>query len=131
MEQHYDFNERNPGRIPPIGNNYLMHRFSNSTHCRDSTFCLDQIPKRIGSRPKMGSKPDGFTGWGLFFEESLDMFRLCIWGTAMFLVSLVFGVAWAKEKNSVQDGFAVASYILGFQVLAMGTIQQAISSKMV
>ena len=79
----------------------------------------------------MGSKPDGFTGWGLYFEESLDMFRFFLWGMAMFLVSLIFGVAWAASKQSVQDGFAVASYILAFEAFTMGTVQAAIAFKMI
>jgi hypothetical protein len=42
------------------------------------------------------------------------------------LLSLAFGIIWAAGKRSIQDGFAVASYILALQALAMGTVQVGI-----
>ena len=125
-EKHYDFHERVPGYIPPIGNRYLMHRFSNTAHCRDSTFCLTQIPKRVCGRPQYGSAPDHFTAWGLYFEETFDMTRLCLCGMVAFLLSLTFGIAWAVDKKNIQDGFAVASYILALGALTIGTVQVGI-----
>lgn len=103
-----------------------MHRFSNTSHCRDSTYCLAQIPKRVRERPQYGSAPDNFTAWGLYFEENFDMTRLCLCGTVAFVLSLVFGISWAAQKGSIQDGFAVASYILAFEALTIGTVQVAI-----
>jgi hypothetical protein len=125
-ETHYDFHERNPGYIPPIGNRYLMHRFSNSASCRDSTYCLSQIPKRVHGRPQFGSAPDHFTAWGLYFHETFDMTRLCLCGIVAFLISLAFGVVWAVDKKSIQDGFAVASYILALETLTISTVQVGI-----
>jgi hypothetical protein len=126
METHYDFHERIPGYIPPIGNRYLMHRFSNNAHCRDSTYCLSQIPKRVGGRPQLGFAPDHFTAWVLYFQETFDMVRLCFCGMTMFLISLVFGVVWAADQKNIQDGFAVASYILALEALTVGTVQVGI-----
>lgn len=100
-----------------------MHRFSNTTHCRDSTHCLTQIPKRVSGRPRYGSAPDHFTAWGLYFHEAFDIARLFLCGMIAFLVSLVFGIVWAADKKSIQDGFAVASYILAFEALTIGTVQ--------
>lgn len=125
-ETHYDFHERVPGYVPPIGNRYFMHRFSNSAHCGDSTFCLSQIPKRLHVRPHYGSAPDHSTAWGLYFHETLDLARLCLCGLFAFLFSLVFGVVWAVDKKSIQDGFAVASYILALEALTIGTVQVGI-----
>jgi hypothetical protein len=127
-ETHYDFHERAPGYIPPIGNRYLMHRFSNTAHCRDSTYCLNQIPKRVDGRPQCGFAPDHFTAWGLYFQENFDTTRLWLCSVVAFLLSLTFGIAWAVKKQSVQDGFAVASYILTLQALTIGTIQVGIGS---
>jgi hypothetical protein len=42
------------------------------------------------------------------------------------LLSLVFGIMWAAGKRSIDDGFAVASYILALQVLTVGTVQVGI-----
>jgi hypothetical protein len=125
-ETHYEFHERVPGYIPPIGNRYFMHRFSNSAHCRDSTYCLHQIPKRKHGRPRYGFAPDNSTAWGLYFHESFDMSRLCLCGMVAILLSLVFGIMWAAGKRSIDDGFAVASYILALQVLTVGTVQVGI-----
>ena len=44
----------------------------------------------------------------------------------MFLISLVFGAVWAADKESIQDGFAVASYILALEALTVGTVQVGI-----
>jgi hypothetical protein len=102
-----------------------MHRFSNSAHCRDSIFCLSQIPKRLSGRPQYGSPPDYTTAWGLYFHNDFDMAKLCLSGLVAFLVSLAFGVVLAANK-SIQDGFAVASYILALEALIIGTIQVGI-----
>jgi hypothetical protein len=53
------------------------------------------------------------------------MAKVCLCGLAAFLVSLVFGVMWAANK-SIQDGFAVASYILALEALTIGTVQVGI-----
>ena len=103
-----------------------MHRFSNIDHCRDSTQCLSQIPKRVHSRPQWGHPPDNFTAWGLYFQENFDAVRVCLCDIAAFALSLTFGVVWAIKMKSVQDGFAVASYILTLEALTVGTVQVAI-----
>jgi hypothetical protein len=54
------------------------------------------------------------------------MSRLCLCGMVAILLSLAFGIIWAAGKRSIQDGFAVASYILALQALAMGTVQVGI-----
>lgn len=130
-EKHYDFQERDPGIVPPIGNKYLMHRLSDPKHCKDSTFCLTQIPKRIDSPPRYGMTPDHFTAWGLYFQEGMDLELLCWWGLLAFSFSLIFGITWAIVKHSVQDGFVIASYILAFETIALGTAQVAVGLNMV
>lgn len=104
-----------------------MHRFTDPTHCGDDTLCLEQIPKRIRGRPQYGAAPDHFTAWGLYFQETVDMERLCACCIIAFLVSLLSGVLWATYKKSLQDGFAVASYILTFETMTIGTIQVGIA----
>jgi len=73
-----------------------------------------------------GQAPDNFTGWGLYFQEGIDLLRLCSWGFFAFVFSLSFGICWALRSKSVQDGFAIASYILAFEALVVGSIQAAI-----
>ena len=54
------------------------------------------------------------------------MTRLCLCGMVVFLINLVFGVVWAADKKNIQEGFAVASYILAFEALTVGTFQVGI-----
>lgn len=54
------------------------------------------------------------------------MARLCLCGMFSFVLSLAFGAAWAAQKKSIQDGFAVASYILALEALTIGTVQVAV-----
>lgn len=54
------------------------------------------------------------------------MAKICLWGLLGFLISLGFGVGWAVKTGGIQDGFAVASYVLAFETFTMGTIQLSI-----
>jgi hypothetical protein len=103
-----------------------MHRFATPACCRYDAFCLSRIPRRVGERPQYGLAPDHFTGWGLYFQETYNLTRLCICGIFAFLVSLAFGIAWATNTGSFQDAFAVASYVLALEALLVGLVQVAI-----
>jgi len=54
------------------------------------------------------------------------MVRLYFCGVVAFLLTLVFGVALAADKKSIQVGFTVATYILSLEALIIGTIQAGI-----
>jgi hypothetical protein len=79
-------------------------------------------------RPQYGVAPDHFIAWGLYFQEDYEMKRLVICGVVTFLISLIFGIVWATYRKSIQDGFTVASYILTFETLCIGTVQISIRS---
>jgi len=123
-EQHYDFHERIPGHIPPIGSDFLMHRFSDPCKCRNNTLCLKQFPKRVGQAPVLGQAPDMFTGWGIYLKDGWSGEKLCIWSFGLFVFSLIFGIVWSTtHKAAIQDAFAIASYILGALASGLGSFQ--------
>jgi hypothetical protein len=113
-KQHYDFHERNPSHIPPIDNDFLIHRFFNPNKCYDSKFCLQQFPKKIGQAPTLGQAPDMFTGWGIYLQDGWSAEKICLWSFGVFAISLIFGITWsATHKDAMSDAFTVASYVLG------------------
>jgi hypothetical protein len=103
-----------------------MHRFATPEHCRDDAFCLSQIPKRVGGKPQSGCAPDHDTGWGLYFQETFSLTKLCMCGICAVVVSLAFAIGLATDTSSLQDAFTVASYILALEVLLVGLLQVAI-----
>jgi hypothetical protein len=120
---HYIFDPRKPDRVPALGSNFLMHRFTSAKECYWDDICLRQIPKRAGERPTPGIDPDYHTGWGMHLKEGLSSERLCL--VALFGVgtSITFGTIWAACKGSLQDGFAVAGYIIAVEALGVAILQ--------
>jgi hypothetical protein len=100
-----------------------MHRFSSPKDCFHDDICLRQFPKRIGERPTPGIDPDLYTGWGVHLEQDLDLQRVCL--VLFFFVASggSFGLAWGICKRSLQDGFSIASFIVGTEAVAVATIQ--------
>ncbi|KAF4628030.1 hypothetical protein G7Y89_g10120 [Cudoniella acicularis] len=124
-DRHYSFDPRPPGLVPPFSSRFLKHRFKNPGWCRDSTVCLNQLPKRIERRPERGLPPDMFTGWGLYLQDDFSVRRICFWGLLGFIISLTFGISWSVKYGSISDGFAVAACILSFEAITLATIQFA------
>jgi hypothetical protein len=67
-----------------------------------------------------GIKP----GWGLQFVEGWNAKRIWIVCFVIFgLGSLATGTLWAVFKHSIQDAFALATYIVAFATVSVGTVQ--------
>jgi hypothetical protein len=115
--------------MPPIGNDILMHRFTSPINCFNDSFCLAQIPKRIGERPTPGIAPDYYVGWGMHLEHGLNLERLFLWILLGAVPSVLFGVLWAVFKKSIQDGFAVAAYIIAVETLGATVLQLLLAVK--
>jgi hypothetical protein len=126
---HYDFEPRKPDHVPPLGSDFMMHRFTSPKECFSDDVCLRQIPKRVREPPTPGIDPDYHTGWGMYLEEGLNLERLFLWILLGGGASLLFGVLWAIDKKSVQDGFAVAAYIIAVETLGATVLQLLLAVK--
>lgn len=77
----------------------------------NETLVLERLPKRITGElhGKVGELPEG---WGLQFQEGLDLGLLVGMVSIAFLASLLFAVLWSTLKGDLQGAFGVASYII-------------------
>jgi len=56
--------------------------------------------------------------------EGWDVKKIWIAGFLLFgLGSLLLGILWAVFGHSIQDAFAIASYVVSFATLSIGTVQ--------
>ncbi|KAI1669388.1 hypothetical protein L13192_06847 [Pyrenophora tritici-repentis] len=55
--------------------------------------------------------------------------EICPTNSAFLELYNIIGVAWAANKKSIQDEFAVATYILALEALIIGTVQMGIGSE--
>jgi hypothetical protein len=101
----------------------MMHCFKNPAACEDNFYCLEQFAKRVDGPPLPNQDPDHSIGWGLLLEIGFDWGRLIICLYIGIVSSLGFGIPWAIVRGSIQDGFAVATYIIGLEALAVATAQ--------
>ena len=126
--RHYTYDPRNPGRIPALDSDFLMHRFSSQINCFNDNICLRGFPKRIGERPTPGINPDLYTGWGMHLEQGLDLQRICLVLFFGIASGGTFGLVWGICK-SVQDGFAIASFIVGSEAVAVAILQILLTAR--
>jgi len=99
-----------------------MHLFQNPSHADESSFCLNRFPKKL--RQKLIYNGEVKPGWGLQFIEGWDMRK--IWTISFILFgfgSMLIGVLWGVYGRSIQDALAIASYIVAFATLSVGTLQ--------
>ncbi|EMD59331.1 hypothetical protein COCSADRAFT_257459 [Bipolaris sorokiniana ND90Pr] len=121
--KHYTCDPRKPDRTPPLGSDFLMHRFSSPKDCFQDNICLRQFPKRIRERPTPGVDPDLYTGWGVHLEQDMDLQRICLVLFFGIASAGTFGLVWGICKRSLQDGFSIASFVLGSEAIAVATLQ--------
>lgn len=128
---HYTFKPLAPGqRPPPIGCNQMMHLYAHPEHASDWRDLFPKVPRKIApplpaSAALARRKHEGNEnqGWGLCFIEGMSWWRFCLFGLAIVLTSMMFGIVWTVVQDDIQGGFGVASYMLGVQVLALGALQ--------
>ena len=101
-----------------------MHAFtcSESDHDLNDDTCYQQIPKRSNGRPTPGRSPDWDTGWGLEIEEGY-FDGLIFFLVGGFLIGSIFGLVWSVWKRDISSGFAVASWIMGSEAVAVAIAQ--------
>ena len=111
-----------PEIIPPIGERHLLHLFQNPDCADKESVCADRFPKKLREVLKCssGAKP----GWGLQLVEDWDWQKIWLIGFVFFgLGSFLIGIMWAVYNHSVQDAFAIASYVVAFGAVSVGTLQ--------
>ncbi|KAH8597178.1 hypothetical protein B0O99DRAFT_685090 [Bisporella sp. PMI_857] len=107
--------------IPPVGEHYLMHLFHHPEDYEDELITYNRLPKKRGSRLRIGHNVDVGIGWGIHLVEGFMAHKVWTLFTSLFLVlSLVFAITWALKKGDVQGAFGVASYVGAFSVLIIG-----------
>lgn len=127
----YKFQPLAPGqKPPPIGQNQMMHLYAHPEDASDWRDLFPRVPRKVkGPLPASAaltrSRHEGYAnqGWGLCFVEGISWWRFCLFGFAVVLTSMVFGIVWTVVQDDIQGGFGVASYMLGVQVLALGALQ--------
>lgn len=63
-------------------------------------------------------------GWGLSFEEGWNHAKT--WGVVFVIFvggGALWGVLWTVFENSIQDSFAVSSYMVSLAVVTVGFTQ--------
>jgi hypothetical protein len=111
--------------VPPIAETDLMHYFHHP-HDADDGFdwCLSRFPKRLHEKLRACPRNGPGEGWGIHFVEDWDLKKL--WMTSFLICGLgsfAFGVLWAYYENSIQDAFAISSYMIAMATLSIGTVQ--------
>jgi hypothetical protein len=127
-----------PLLIPPVGERYMvchqilqtgpfsntnqMHLFHNPSHADENSFCLNRFPKKLKERLLYNGNAN--PGWGLQFVEGWNMKKIWIITFIIFgLGSLLMGVLWCVYHGSIQDAFTIASYMVAFATISIGTLQ--------
>jgi hypothetical protein len=118
--KHYGYTPRPPETIPPLGEEYLLHRFHTPHDGQEDVLCLEQLPKRLKKKPERGKTPDNYTAWGVQFVEGPYFTKIytCL---AVMLGggSLLFGVLYWSIKRDIQGAFTVAGYVCGIESLLL------------
>lgn len=110
-----------PDILPLVGSNYLMHVFQHLDCAEPKPLCLSRFPKKLKERLRCKGriKP----GWGLQFVKGWSAKRIWIVVFVIFgLRSLTTGILWAVFKHSIQDAFALATYIVAFATVSVGIV---------
>lgn len=120
--QEYKYAPAPPDVIPPVGDRHMMHLFQHPECADDEMLCLSRFPKKL--KEKLRCAKGVNPGWGLQFVEGWDFRKIWIVVFMLFgLGSVVLGVLWAVYKHSIQDAFAISSYMLTFAALSVGLMQ--------
>ena len=110
--------------LPPVGENYLIHRFHHPQDYDDEYITYMRLPKKCGSRLRVLQNRDVEIGWGINLVEGFQGEK--VWALAIvmfFSSSLIFGVTWAAKRGDIQGAFGVSAWITTLPVLLIGFVQ--------
>ncbi|KAH7400191.1 hypothetical protein BKA64DRAFT_707877 [Cadophora sp. MPI-SDFR-AT-0126] len=123
-DEHTSYIHERTNLKPPIGTNLLMHYISCPQDATLRSPCLDKIPKKIGGKllvcPVKGVSP----GWGLQFVEGWNWKKILLVSFFTFVISatIVAVLCWYSGR-SIQDAFAISSFMLACFALSVGALQ--------
>ena len=120
----YSYTPAPLGHVPPIGPNYLTHLYHHPEAAEnDRCKLLPRFPKKVEER-LVYAHQDIQMGWGIHFVEGWKWDRIWMLLLVLFLLgSLAFAVCWWLLEHDLQGAFAVASYVITFLTLVVGTAQ--------
>lgn len=121
--QDYHYTPMPAKRVPPVGENIMMHWYENPSHADDDTPSLNKMPKKLRDRLAIKSHQDTEIGWGIYFVEGSSWLCLFCSGLVGLLLGGLFGALWAHFKDDVQGGFAVAAFVLMAFSFIIGILQ--------
>lgn len=126
LKDTYRYNPTPADKIPPIGENHMLHLCTHP-ECADETGILfDRIPKKLKERLEVCPHKGSSLGWGIYFIEGWHLGIVTLLAYAILvLVSFVFFVCWTVFKQDVQGASGVATYVLAFLTLGVGSVQAA------
>ena len=115
-----------PKMVPPVGEKLMLHYYTSPCSARETGVVLNRIPKKLKER--LQTCPINLTseGWGIYFLEGWHLGIIAILGFAILLVaSLTFLICWSVLKHDVQGAVGIATYIMAFITLGIGSLQAA------
>jgi hypothetical protein len=99
----------------------MMHLFQHPECAGNKILCVSRFPKKLKEQLNCNSEVN--PGWGLQFVEGWDWKSI---GVVIFILfglgSLLARVLITVYGHSLQDGFAVAAYLISFATVAIGTL---------
>ena len=117
-----------PDFIPPDSENLLMHLYEHPQDADDDTFCLDRIPKKLRERLVRPQRGRG-VGWGVYFNEGLNLKKMCMFDLLGLLFSALFGAIWSVKRKDVQGEFGVAAFLMAALTFTTGIVQANLEPK--
>ena len=102
-----------------------MRHLYTHPECADETGLLfGRIPKKLKERLAVCTQKGSSLGWGIHFVEGWHFGIIILLAYLILMVaSYVFLVCWAMLKKDVQGASGVASWVLAFLALGVGSVQ--------
>jgi hypothetical protein len=108
----YKFDPVSPDTNPPFLPDHLMHLFDSPSCIHGCEQVLvEQLPKRTKGE-LIGEPRKRAKGWGLFYEEGWDMFKIMLLVAVMVFGSFLFGVLWSILQKDVQGAFGISAWFV-------------------
>lgn len=122
----YHYSPIPPKILPPVGGNLMLHYYTSPCSARETGVVLNRIPKKLKERLQVCPINGTSEGWGIYFLEGWHVGIIAILGFAILLVaSLIFLICWSVLNHDVQGAVGIATYIMAFVTLGIGSLQAA------
>jgi hypothetical protein len=114
--------------IPPIGHDWLLHRYRHPHKAYMQILCNRRLPKHRRHAIPYTFQDLAGKGWGIELVEGFDPSVLWYFAAMSIMCSTIFGIAWSAVKRDVSAGFTISSFGVNIVmvVIALGTAGTAI-----